>query len=150
MAKVAFSLVMPERELASTEADMVIVPGGDGDFGVLPGHIPMISTVRPGVIEVQDGGKTTARYMVAGGFAEVTRERCTVLAEEAQPFAEVSAEQLARRLRDAQEKPGRGVGLGASGGGKGGGCGARPAARLRLLRRPLNAVQWKYPRCRAG
>jgi len=104
MAKVAFSLVMPERELASTEADMVIVPGGDGDFGVLPGHIPMISTVRPGVIEVQDGGKTTARFMVAGGFAEVTRERCTVLAEEAQPFDEVSSEQLAQRLRAAQER----------------------------------------------
>jgi F-type H+-transporting ATPase subunit epsilon len=103
MAKVAFSLVMPERELASTEADMVIVPGGEGDFGVLPGHIPMISTVRPGVIEVQDGGKATARYMVAGGFAEVTRERCTVLAEEAQPFEDVSADQLAKRLHDAQE-----------------------------------------------
>ena len=104
MAKVAFSLVLPERELVSTEADMVVVPGGEGDFGVLPGHIPMISTVRPGVIEIQDGGKTTARFMVAGGFAEVTRERCTVLAEEAQPFVEVSAEQLAQRLREAQEK----------------------------------------------
>ena len=103
MAKVAFSLVMPERELAATEADMVIVPGGDGDFGVLPGHIPMISTVRPGVIEVQDGGKTIRRFMVAGGFAEVTRERCTVLAEEAQPFEDVSADQLAKRLRDSQE-----------------------------------------------
>jgi F-type H+-transporting ATPase subunit epsilon len=82
---------------------MVIVPGGDGDFGVLPGHIPMISTVRPGVIEVQDGGKIVRRFMVAGGFAEVTRERCTVLAEEAQPFEDVSADQLAKRLRDAQE-----------------------------------------------
>lgn len=104
MAKVAFSLVMPERELVSTEADMVIVPGGEGDFGVLPGHIPMISTVRPGVVEVQDGGKTTARYVVAGGFAEVTRERCTVLAEDAMAFEDVSADQLAQRLRDAQEK----------------------------------------------
>ena len=103
MAKVAFSLVMPERELASTEADMVIVPGGEGDFGVLPGHIPMITTVRPGVIELQDDGKATARFVVAGGFAEVTRERCTVLAEEAQPFEEVSADQLAKRLSDAQE-----------------------------------------------
>ena len=103
MAKVAFSLVMPERELASTEADMVIVPGGEGDFGVLPGHIPMISTVRPGVIELHDDGKVTARFVVAGGFAEVTRERCTVLAEEAQPFADVSVDQLAKRLSDAQE-----------------------------------------------
>ncbi|MBV9833630.1 MAG: ATP synthase F1 subunit epsilon [Alphaproteobacteria bacterium] len=104
MAKVAFSLVLPERELASTEADMVVVPGGDGDFGVLPGHIPMISTVRPGVVELQDDGKATARYIVAGGFAEVTGERCTVLAEEAQPFEEVSADQLAQRLRSAEQE----------------------------------------------
>ena len=104
MAKVAFSLVLPERQLASTEADMVVVPGGDGDFGVLPGHIPMISTVRPGVVELQDDGKATARYIVAGGFAEVTGERCTVLAEEAQPFEEVSADQLAQRLRNAEQE----------------------------------------------
>ena len=101
MAKVTYSLVMPERELASGEADMVIVPGGDGDFGVLPGHIPMISTVRPGIVEIQDGGKATARYVVAGGFAEVTRERCTILAEEATPIADVSADQLAERERVA-------------------------------------------------
>jgi len=103
MAKVAFSLVLPERELVTTDADMVVVPGSEGDFGVLPGHIPMITTVRPGVIELYDDGKVTARYMVAGGFAEVTPERCTVLAEEATPLAEVTADQLAGRLRQAEE-----------------------------------------------
>ncbi len=103
MAKVAFSLVLPERELVTTESDMVVVPGGEGDFGVLPGHIPMITTVRPGVIELYDDGKVTARYMVAGGFAEVTPERCTVLAEEATPLADVTGDQLANRLRQAEE-----------------------------------------------
>ncbi|HJQ58221.1 MAG TPA: ATP synthase F1 subunit epsilon [Vineibacter sp.] len=103
MAKVAFSLVLPERELVTTEADMVVVPGGEGDFGVLPGHIPMITTVRPGVVELYDDGKVTARYVVAGGFAEVTGERCTVLAEEATPLAEVTADTLAARLRQAEE-----------------------------------------------
>ncbi|TWT15799.1 ATP synthase F1 subunit epsilon [Reyranella sp. CPCC 100927] len=103
MAKVAFSLVLPERELVTTEADMVVVPGSEGDFGVLPGHIPMITTVRPGVIELYDDGKVTARYMVAGGFAEVTPERCTVLAEEATPLADVTGDQLANRLRQAEE-----------------------------------------------
>jgi len=103
MAKVAFSLVLPERELVTTESDMVVVPGSEGDFGVLPGHIPMITTVRPGVIELYDDGKVTARYMVAGGFAEVTPERCTVLAEEATPLADVTGDQLAGRLRQAEE-----------------------------------------------
>jgi F-type H+-transporting ATPase subunit epsilon len=103
MAKVAFSLVLPERELVTTECDMVVVPGGEGDYGVLPGHIPVITTVRPGVIELYDDSKVTARYVVAGGFAEVTPERCAVLAEEATPLGEVTTDQLAARLRQAEE-----------------------------------------------
>ena len=104
MAKVAFSLVLPEQELVTTEADMVVVPGSEGDFGVLPGHIPMITTVRPGVVELYDDNKVRARYVVAGGFAEVTPERCTLLAEEAKPLADVTAEELAARLRQAEEE----------------------------------------------
>src|SRR5471032_1282218 len=102
MAKVSFRLVMPERELLATEADMVVVPGSEGDFGVLPGHAPLISTVRPGVIEVFQGSKAEQRFLVAGGFAEVTPERCTVLADEAMPFESVTAEQLAERQRAAE------------------------------------------------
>lgn len=74
MAKVSFRLVMPERELLATEADMVVVPGSEGDFGVLPGHAPLVSTVRPGVLEVYQGSKVQQRFLVAGGFAEVTPE----------------------------------------------------------------------------
>ena len=104
MAKVNFRLVMPERELLATEADMVVVPGSEGDFGVLPGHAPLISTVRPGVLEVFQGSKAEQRFLVVGGFAEVTPERCTVLADEALPFETVTPEQLAERERAAERE----------------------------------------------
>ena len=104
MAKVAFRLVMPERELLATDADMVVVPGSEGDFGVLPGHAPLISTVRPGVLEVFQGNKVDQRFLVAGGFAEVTPQRCTVLADEAIPFDEVTADQLSERERSAERE----------------------------------------------
>ena len=102
MAKVSFRLVMPERELLDTEADMVVVPGSEGDFGVLHGHAPLISTLRPGVLEVLQGNKVEQRFIVVGGFAEVTPERCTVLADEAIPFAEVTPAQLAEREQAAE------------------------------------------------
>src|SRR4030088_670961 len=75
MAKVSFQLVMPEREVLATEADMVVVPGSEGDFGVLHGHAPLISTVRPGVLEVFQGNKAEQRFLVVGGFAEVPAEQ---------------------------------------------------------------------------
>jgi F-type H+-transporting ATPase subunit epsilon len=104
MAKISFQLVMPEREVLATEADMVVVPGSEGDFGVLHGHAPLISTVRPGVLEVIQDNKVERRFMVVGGFAEVTSERCTVLADEAVPFEEVTPEQLAEREREAERE----------------------------------------------
>jgi F-type H+-transporting ATPase subunit epsilon len=104
MAKVIFRLVMPERELLATEADMIVVPGSEGDFGVLHGHAPLISTVRPGVLEVLQGNKVEQRFMVVGGIAEVTPERCTVLADEAVPFEQVTPEQLAERERAAERE----------------------------------------------
>ncbi len=104
MAKVTFRLVMPERELLATEADMVVVPGSEGDFGVLHGHAPLISTVRPGVLEVFQGNKAEQRFLVVGGFAEVTPDRCTVLADEAMPFESVTPDQLAEREKKAESE----------------------------------------------
>lgn len=101
--KVQFELVSPERLLISQSVDMVVVPGSEGDFGVLPGHSPLISTVRPGVIEVYEGSAVSDRIFVAGGFAEVTPERCTVLAEEAARLAELNRPMIEgelKRLRD--------------------------------------------------
>lgn len=96
--KVQFELVSPERLLVSREVEMVVVPGSEGDFGVLPDHAPMISTVRPGVIEIHEGGAVSEQIFVAGGFAEVTGERCTVLADEATPVKEIDKGAVQKQL----------------------------------------------------
>ena len=101
--KTEFELVAPERLLLSEPVDMVVVPGGEGDFGVLAGHAPMISTIRPGVIVVHDGGKVTEQIFVSGGFAEVTQERCTVLAEEAVRVGDLDRAAVEARIADARE-----------------------------------------------
>ena len=101
--KIQFELVSPAKLLISSPVDMVVVPGTEGDFGALPRHAPVIATVRPGVIDVHDAGKVSNRIFVAGGFAEVNEERITVLAEEAIPVAELTAEQASQRLQAARE-----------------------------------------------
>jgi F-type H+-transporting ATPase subunit epsilon len=84
--RVQFELVTPERLVLSTEVEMVVVPGTEGNFGVLPGHSPLISTVRPGMIDIYETRAAISdRIFVVSGIAEVTPERCTVLAEEAMP-----------------------------------------------------------------
>src|SRR6266853_5385694 len=80
---VQFELVTPERLILSTEVDMVVVPGSEGNYGVLPGHAPLISTIRPGTVDIYQNRAITERIFVVGGIAEVTPERCTVLADEA-------------------------------------------------------------------
>ncbi len=101
--QVKFELVSPERLLLSEEVDSVVIPGAEGDFGVLPGHSRLISTIRPGVITVFQGGRATDRIFVEGGFAEVTPRGCTVLAEHATPVAEITREQAAQAVQDAKE-----------------------------------------------
>jgi len=101
--KVEFELVSPERLVVSEPVDMVVVPGAEGDFGVLALHTPMVSNVRPGVISVHDRGEVTQRIFVDGGFAEVTSSRCTVLAEQAIPVADIDRQAAEQQLRDARE-----------------------------------------------
>ena len=101
--KIAFDLVSPERLLLSDTADMVTVPGTDGYMGVMAGHAPIISTLRPGTISVQGGTDGDVRYFVRGGFTEITAQRITILAEEAIPLADVNAATLDQRIRDAEE-----------------------------------------------
>ena len=81
--RLQFELVTPERLLLSEMVEMVVVPGTEGNFGVLPGHAPLISTIRPGMIEIYRGQTVTRQIFIASGIAEVTPERCTVLADEA-------------------------------------------------------------------
>ena len=81
--RLQFELVTPERLLLSEMVEMVVVPGTEGNFGELPGHAPLISTIRPGIIEIYQGQTITRRIFIVSGTAEVTPERCTVLADEA-------------------------------------------------------------------
>ena len=101
--KVEFELVSPERLLASEAVDMVVVPGAEGDFGVLPRHSLLISGVRQGVIQVWNGNAVTDRIFVAGGFCEVTGERCTVLAEEAVRVDDIDRGALEAELKNLRE-----------------------------------------------
>src|SRR5262249_29674523 len=103
MAKLHFDLVSPERLLLSTEVDQVDVPGSEGDFGVLAGHAPVMTTLKPGVLSVMEQGKGTEKFFVRGGLAEVNPNGLTVLAEEAMPLAELDTAALEQRVRDAEE-----------------------------------------------
>ena len=101
--QVQFELVSPERLVVSRPVEMVVVPGVEGDFGVLPGHARLISTVRPGVISIFQAGKVTDRIFVEGGFAEVTATGCTVLAEHALPVSDIQRDQAQQAIQDAKE-----------------------------------------------
>ncbi|HKX11244.1 MAG TPA: ATP synthase F1 subunit epsilon [Stellaceae bacterium] len=100
--RIGFELVSPEKLLLSEDVEMVVVPGGEGNFGVLPGHALFISTVRPGVIDVYEGNRVSERIFVSGGFAEVTPERCTVLADEAMPVSSLDRAQIDESLKTAE------------------------------------------------
>ncbi|MDX2028749.1 MAG: ATP synthase F1 subunit epsilon [Alphaproteobacteria bacterium] len=104
-ASFQFELVSPEALLVNKQVALVTVPGGEGDFGVLAGHAPLIASVRPGIIEVfeQEGSAASDRIFVAGGFAEVTNERCTVLAEDAVPVAELNRTELEEQAANLVE-----------------------------------------------
>ena len=83
-AKLHFSMVSPERELFSGEVDQVDAPGSEGDFGVLAGHSPFMTTLKEGRVKAYDGDETLV-FDVRGGFADVTPEGLTILAEYAAP-----------------------------------------------------------------
>ena len=99
---VQFDLVTPERLLLSEMVEMVVVPGTEGNFGVLPGHAPLISTIRPGMIEIYQGQTVTRRIFIVSGIVEVTPERCTVLADEAMAPDEVDRGAIEAELQTVQ------------------------------------------------
>lgn len=101
--KLHFELVSPEKLLKSADVDMVVVPGTEGDFGVLPEHAPIVSTLRTGIIEVHDGADNIEKLLVVGGFAEVNPAGLTILAEIAEPLSEVDQSQYEARLKDLEE-----------------------------------------------
>jgi F-type H+-transporting ATPase subunit epsilon len=101
--RVEFELVSPEKLVFSQGVDMVVIPGAEGDFGVLPRHSPLISAIRPGVIKIYDQGQVTETIFVSGGFAEVTPSRCTVLAEEAMPVGDIDPSEVTQELKNLQD-----------------------------------------------
>jgi F-type H+-transporting ATPase subunit epsilon len=98
-----FELVSPERLLLSEDVAEVEIPGTDGDMGILPGHAPVLSTLRPGVLTVIRSGGARDRIFVRGGFAEVNPQGLTVLAETAIPLAELDAAAIAQQVKNAEE-----------------------------------------------
>jgi len=94
-------IVSPDRLLLSQPVDMAVIPAAEGEMGVLPGHAPMIVLLQGGTITLHEGGRPTSKLYVSGGFAEITPERCTVLADEAIPVSEVSRRAADARLADA-------------------------------------------------
>lgn len=102
--KLHFSLVSPARELMSTDVDMVVVPGTEGDFGVLAQHAPVIATLRPGFLTVHNDNEAPFKVFVYKGFAEVTATTLSVLTEEAIPAEDLKTNgELDQRLKNAQE-----------------------------------------------
>ncbi len=100
--KILFDLVSPTQLLVSRQVDMVVVPGEEGDFGAMAAHSPLISAVRPGIIDIHDDGKVSERIFVAGGFSEVTADRVTVLAEEAYPLADITKDVVEKHFAAAK------------------------------------------------
>jgi F-type H+-transporting ATPase subunit epsilon len=100
---VQLDIVSPTRLVLSRNVDMVVLPAYEGDLAAMENHAPMIVLLRGGVIALHEGGQVTDRLFVAGGFAEITPDRCTVLADDAQPVGELSAQSAGNRLAEAEK-----------------------------------------------
>ncbi|MDP3532825.1 MAG: ATP synthase F1 subunit epsilon [Alphaproteobacteria bacterium] len=98
MAKIHFDLVSPEKSLFSDDVDMVVIPGKDGYFGVLHEHTPFVTSLKPGLIGIYKDGKRKERLYVKSGFADVTPNQCTVLAEEVVVLSTLDLEKLNKNL----------------------------------------------------
>jgi F-type H+-transporting ATPase subunit epsilon len=100
---VALEIISPEKLLLSRPVDMVVIPGTEGDLGILPGHSKLITGLRGGLVDLYENGKITDRYFVSGGFAEVTEERCSVLADLITRQADLNAGVAEKALVQAKE-----------------------------------------------
>ena len=98
-----FELVSPARLLFSGSVASVTIPGTEGEMGIYPGHSPVLTTLRPGIVTVTRDGGASERIFVRGGMAEVNPQGLTLLAEVAIPMAELSADALAKQVKDAEE-----------------------------------------------
>lgn len=99
---VQFDLVSPERRLSSAQVTSVQIPGADGDMTAMAGHAPTITTLRPGLLST-DGPDGSSEYVVTGGFAEISADGISVLAERAIPKADVTKEDHDAMVKEAEE-----------------------------------------------
>jgi F-type H+-transporting ATPase subunit epsilon len=99
----SFELVSPERLLLSAPVLSVVVPGTEGEFTVLKDHAPFMSTIKPGVVTVTPESGSVQKFFILGGFADVSPNGLTILAEQAVPVESLNAELLAQQIRDAEE-----------------------------------------------
>ena len=103
MATISFDLVSPENLIFNDEVGMIIVPGKDGDFGVLPGHSKVMSSLRPGRVMVYGEGKNLLKaFFVSGGFAEVNSEKCIVLAESVDEINELEKAIIEKEVQELE------------------------------------------------
>ncbi len=98
-----FELVSPEKLLMSADVQSVVIPGAEGDFGVFVNHAPVLSTMRPGIVDITTADGKNERIFVRGGFAEVNSNGLTVLAEQAINMDDLSTDVLAGEIKNAQE-----------------------------------------------
>ena len=105
MAKISFDLVSPEKLIFNDEVGMIIVPGKDGDFGVLPGHSKVMSSLRPGRVMVYGQDKNLLKsFFVSGGFAEVNPEKCIVLAESVDEINTIEKAAIEKEIQDLESQ----------------------------------------------
>ena len=104
MATISFDLVSPENLIFNEEVGMIIVPGKDGDFGVLPGHSKLMSSLRPGRIMIYSEDKNLLKsFFVSGGFAEVNPEKCIILAESVDDMSVLDKSILQNSIQDLEK-----------------------------------------------
>ena len=100
---ISFDLVSPEKLIFNDKVGMIIVPGKDGDIGVLPGHSKLLSSLRPGRILVYGEGKNLLKsYFVSAGFVEINPEKCIVLAEAVQEMSNLDKSAIEQEIRDLE------------------------------------------------
>jgi F-type H+-transporting ATPase subunit epsilon len=102
MADLHVEFVSPERILFTGDVDQVDLPGAEGDMGILPGHAPLVTALRPGIVTIFTAGKRQP-IVVIGGFAEMSPSGLTVLADKAMPREDYDMTALAGEIKDAEE-----------------------------------------------
>jgi F-type H+-transporting ATPase subunit epsilon len=99
---ITLEIISPERLLLSRPVDMVVIPGTEGDLGILPGHSKLITGLRGGLVDLYQNNKITDRFFVSGGFAEVTEDRCSVLADDITRKSDLDPQRAEAALADAK------------------------------------------------